>query len=231
MSQPPARSRPTITLSEHESKCRLAAIGVPTVEERLVVDPGEAARAAAALGFPVVVKLCGRTIAHKTERGLVKLGLRDEAGVRAGAAELLAAARPEDGEVAILVSRMVSGKRELIAGAATDRTFGPCVLVGVGGIFAEALADVAFRLAPLERVDAEEMIAEIRHGAWLDAFRGEPPVDRARLAEVLVGLGRLVSEDPAIVSIDVNPLIVSGGIPTAVDALIEVQASGRTAPR
>src|SRR5262245_21072889 len=225
MSQPPARPLSGITLSEHESKRRLAAVGVPIVAETLAADPEGAARAAAALGFPVAVKLCGRAIAHKTERGLVKLGLRDEASVRASAAELLAAARPEDGDVEILVSRMVSGKRELIAGAATDPTFGPCVLFGIGGIFAEALADIAFRLAPLERVDAEEMIAQIRHRAWLDAFRGEPAVDRERLADVLVALGRLVAEDSSIASIDVNPLIVSDGVPTAVDALIEVRAS------
>jgi acetate---CoA ligase (ADP-forming) subunit beta len=225
MSSPRTPADATLTLSEHESKQRLAAVGLPIVEERLVADPEAAARAAAALGFPVAVKLCGRAIAHKTERGLVMLGLGDEASVRAGAAELLAAARPEDGDVRILVSRMLRGKRELIAGAAIDRTFGPCVAFGIGGIFAEALADVAFRLAPLERVDAEEMIADIRHRAWLDAFRGEPPVDRARLADVLVGLGRLVAEDPSIVSIDVNPLIVADGVPTAVDALIEVRAS------
>jgi len=130
MSQPPAGPVPGTTLSEHESKRRLAAIGVPIVEETLVADPEGAARAASALGFPVAVKLCGRSIAHKTERGLVKLGMRDEASVRASAAELLAAARPEDGAVELLVSRMVSGKRELIAGAATDPTFGPCVLFG-----------------------------------------------------------------------------------------------------
>jgi acetate---CoA ligase (ADP-forming) subunit beta len=225
MSQAPAGPLPGTTLSEHESKRRLAAIGVPIVEETLVADPEGAARAASALGFPVAVKLCGQSIAHKTERGLVKLGMRDEASVRASAAELLAAAQPEDGAVELLVSRMVSGKRELIAGAATDPTFGPCVLFGIGGIFAEALADVAFRLAPLERVDADEMIAQIRHRAWLGAFRGEPPVDRERLAEVLVALGRLVAEDSSILSIDVNPLIVSDGVPTAVDALIEVRTS------
>jgi len=225
MSRPPEAAPRTITLSEHESKQRLAAIGVPVAPERLVRDAGEAVRAAQALGFPVAVKLCGRAIAHKTERGLVRLGLGDEAAVRAAALEMLAAARPDDGEVGVLVSRMVSGKRELIAGVATDRTFGPCVMLGIGGIFTEALADVVFRLAPLERADATEMIDDLRHRAWLDAFRGEPPVDRDRLADVLVGLGRLASEDASIVSIDLNPLIVADGVPTAVDALIEVRVA------
>lgn len=222
----PTETSPTYTLSEHESKQRLAAVGVPIVEERLVADAAGAARAAAELGFPVAVKLCGRAIAHKTERGLVRLGVAEAAAAERAAAELLAAARPEDGEVGVLVSRMLAGKRELIAGAAIDPTFGACIAVGVGGIFAEALADVVFRLAPLERVDAEEMIDEIRHRAWLEPFRGEPAVDRGRLAELLVGLGRLVTDDPRIVSIDLNPLIVSAGVPTAVDALIELRREG-----
>jgi acetate---CoA ligase (ADP-forming) subunit beta len=215
----------TMTLSEYESKLRLAAIGVPVAPERLVDGGDAAARAARELGFPVAVKLCGRAIAHKTERGLVRLGLADEASVRAAAETMLAAARPEDGEVGVLVSRMVEGKRELIAGAAIDPTFGRAVMLGIGGIFAEALADVAFRLAPLTRVDAGEMIDDLHNRAWLDAFRGEPPVDRDRLADLLVGLGRLLSDDSSIVSIDVNPLIVAAGVPTAVDALIEVRAA------
>jgi len=211
-----------VTLSEHESKQRLAAAGVPVAPERLVHTPEEAAAAAAELGFPVAVKLCGRAIAHKTERGLVRLGVRDGEGAREAAAAMLAAARPEDGEVGVLVSRMVAGKRELIAGCAVDPTFGRCVMLGIGGIFAEVLADVVFRLAPLTRTDAEEMIDDLQNQKWLGAFRGEPAVDRARLATLLVGLGQLACADESIVSVDLNPLIVSDGVPIAVDALIEV---------
>jgi acetyl-CoA synthetase (ADP-forming) len=215
--------RPTThTLSEHESKRRLAAHGIPVAPERLVATADEAAAAASALGYPVVVKLCGARIAHKTERGLVRLGLGDEAAVRAAATALLAAARPEDGEVGLLVARMVRGARELIAGCVNDPTFGRCVMLGVGGIFAEALGDVAFRLVPLTRADAEEMLDDLRHRRLLDAFRGEPPVDRARLVDVLVGLSDLAAADPAIVAVDVNPLIVADGVPTVVDALVEV---------
>ena len=110
----------------------------------------------------------------------------------------------------------------LIAGCATDPTFGRCVMLGIGGIFAEALADVVFRLAPLTRIDAAEMIADLQNQKWLGAFRGEPPVDREKLADILVGLGEVACGDTRIASIDVNPLIVSGGVPVAVDALIEV---------
>lgn len=213
----------TQTLSEFESKRRLAAAGIPVAAERLCPDPDAAARAAADLGFPVVVKLCGDAIAHKTERGLVRLGLRDESAVRSAAAELLGAARPEDGRVDLLVARMVSGKRELIAGCATDPTFGRCVMLGIGGIFAEILADVVFRLVPVSRTDALEMLDELAHREWLGPFRGEPAVERERLVDVLVGLSTVAERDPSLRSIDVNPLIIHDGQPVAVDALIEVQ--------
>src|SRR5207302_8908011 len=114
------RYAPVPTRSEAESKALLARHGVPVPAERLVTTPEEAAAAAAEIGFPVVVKLCGRAIAHKTERGLVKLGLGDGAAVVAAGAGLLAAARPEDGDVALLVGAMVLGARELIAGFLRD---------------------------------------------------------------------------------------------------------------
>jgi acetyl-CoA synthetase (ADP-forming) len=212
------------TLSEFESKKRLAAAGIPVVEERLCATADDAARAAAEIGFPVVVKLCGETIAHKTERGLVRLSVLDEGAARAAAHELLGLARPEDGDVGVLVARMVRGKRELIAGCTTDPTFGRCVMLGIGGVFAELLADVVFRLVPASRVDAAEMLDELVHRAWLGSFRGEPPVDRERLVDVLVALGTLAEADPSIRSIDVNPLIIVDGLPVAVDALIEVAA-------
>jgi len=202
----------------------LARPGVPVPAEAVVATPEEAAEAAGAIGFPVVVKLCGQAIAHKTERGLVKLGLRDAAAVTAAAAELLAAARPEDGDVGLLVGAMVSGVRELIAGFVRDDEFGPCVMLGVGGVLAEAVGDVAFRLAPLRAVDAEELIDELANQALLGPVRGEPPVDRAALAGILLGLAAVAEGDDRIRSIDLNPLIVSDGVPLAVDALIEIDA-------
>ena len=212
------------TLSEAESKALLARHGVPVPAEAVVATPEEAAEAAGAIGFPVVVKLCGQAIAHKTERGLVKLGLRDAAAVTAAAAELLAAARPEDGDVGLLVGAMVSGVRELIAGFVRDDEFGPCVMLGVGGVLAEAVGDVAFRLAPLRAVDAEELIDELANQALLGPVRGEPPVDRAALAGILLGLAAVAEGDDRIRSIDLNPLIVSDGVPLAVDAVIEIDA-------
>lgn len=210
------------TLSESESKALLAAHGVPVPEEAVVTTPEEAAAAAARIGFPVVAKLCGAGIAHKTERGLVRLGLRDEGAVRAAAADLLDAATPEDGEVGVLVGPMVAGLRELIAGVVRDPQFGPCVMLGVGGVLTEALGDVVFRLAPMDRTDAEEMIGELGSQGLLGPLRGEPAVDRGRLVDVLVGLAEIVGSDGRVVSVDLNPLIVSGGVPVAVDALVEL---------
>jgi len=209
------------TLSEDRSLRLLADHGVAVVPERRVADPDEAVAAAAELDFPVVAKLCGDAIAHKTERGLVRLGLADEAAVHHAATELLGAARPEDGDVAVLVAPMVRGTRELIAGIHTDEQFGPCVMLGFGGILAEAVADVSFRLVPLERVDAEEMIEDLQTQRLLGPFRGEPAVDRDALVATLLGLSALAQADADVVSADVNPLVVVDGRPIAVDALVE----------
>jgi acetyl-CoA synthetase (ADP-forming) len=213
------------TLSEAESKALLAAHGVPVLPEREVSTPDEAAAAAAEIGFPVVAKLCGRAIAHKTERGLLRLGLGDEASVRAAAADLLLAATPEDGDVSVLVAPMAKGNRELIAGLNHDDQFGMTVMLGVGGILAEAVADVTFRLVPIQRVDALEMVDDLATQKLLGEFRGEPAVDREAVADVLMGLSAAAEADPTIVSADVNPLIVVGSSPIAVDALVE-RASG-----
>jgi acetate---CoA ligase (ADP-forming) subunit beta len=210
------------TLSEARSKQLLAEHGVPVLPERTVATVEEAVTAANEVGLPVVLKLCGDAIAHKTERGLVRLNLVDEAAVRDAATALLAAARPEDGDVGLLVAPMVRGARELIAGLHTDPQFGRCVMIGFGGILAEAIADVAFRLVPVARVDADEMMDELETQALLGPFRGEPAVDRDALAATILGLSALAEAQPEIVSADVNPLIVVDGRPVAVDALVEL---------
>ena len=220
----PSPDSGSITLSEAESKALLGRFGVPLAQERLARDPEEAVVAAGELGYPVVAKLNGDLIAHKTERRLVRLHLGDADSVRAAAGELLGAATPADGDVQVLVAPMLRGNRELIAGLSEDPQFGMTVMVGIGGIFTEALADVAIRLVPIERVDADEMIDELQTQALLGPFRGEPAVDRERLADVLLGLSRAAMANPELVSADVNPLIVVDGVPIAVDALVEVRA-------
>jgi acetate---CoA ligase (ADP-forming) subunit beta len=211
------------TLSEAESKALVARFGVPVPDERVVATADDAVRAADAIGYPVVLKLCGAAIAHKTERGLVRLRLRTAADVGVAARELLAEVTAEDGEVGVLVAPMVSGSRELIAGLNRDPQFGMTVMLGIGGVLAEAVADVTFRVVPIDRVDAREMIDDLRGQALLGALRGEPAVDRERLADVLLGLSEAAVADPNIHSVDLNPLIVANGVPVAVDALVEVE--------
>ena len=208
------------TLSEADSRRLVEDAGVAVSPWATASDSGSAVEVAEALGFPVVVKLCGEAIAHKTERGLVRLDLSspDEAGE--AATDLLATARPEDGEVRLIVSTMVHGNRELIAGLVRDEQFGPCVMLGLGGILAEAVADVAFRLAPLEHGDALDLIDDLGAQSLLGEFRGEPAVDREALADTLMALSRIAA-DSNIQSVDLNPLIVVEGRPVAVDALVE----------
>lgn len=213
----------TRTLSEADSKALLARHGVPVLTERVVASAGAAVVAADELGYPVVAKLCGDGIAHKTDRGLVRLGLSDGAAVAAAAGELLAAARPGDGDVGVLVAPMVAANRELIAGVVDDPTFGPAVMLGVGGILAEALADVAFRLVPVSRADAADLLDDLATQALLGPLRGEPAVDREAVIDVLVALSEAATAHPGLVSVDVNPLLVVDGRPVAVDALVELQ--------
>jgi len=222
MTAAPDSDPPTRTLSESDSKELLARHGVPFAPERLVSTPADAVAAADELGYPVVAKLCGGSIAHKTERGLVRLRLGDSAAVAAATEELLAAALPTDEVTGVLVAPMLDGTRELIAGVATDPQFGPTVLLGLGGVLTEAIADVTVRLVPITLVDAEEMIEDLRSQAILGELRGEPAVARSSVTEALLGLSAAAVATPSMVSADLNPLIVHEGRAIAVDALVEV---------
>ena len=216
-------SLPSSTLSESDSKELLSAYGVPFAPERRVSTAEEAVQAATSLGFPVVVKLGGDRIAHKTERGLVRLRLADEQAVRQASTDLLNAATTEDGEVHLLVAPMVAGTRELIAGMLVDAQFGPTVMLGIGGVMAEVIADVAFRPAPVDAKEARSMVASLRMQGLLEEFRGEAAVNIEQVVAAIVGLSRVAMERDDIVSVDVNPLIVrSNGDVVAVDALVEL---------
>ncbi len=222
---------PGTTLSEAASKTLLRDYGIPFPKEVLVTSVEGAVSAAEQIGFPVALKLNGERIAHKTERGLVRLGLADAAAVRQAAGALLAARRPEDGEVDLLLAEMVSGRREIIAGFVRDAQFGACVLLGLGGILTEALGDVVFAAAPVECDEARRMVARLSTSRLLTRpFRGEPAVDMDALADVLLGLSRLALERPDIASVDLNPLIISGDRPVAVDALVELSAQPTSPP-
>jgi len=206
-------------VNEAEAKALVKEFGVPVVPETVVADEKEAVAAADALGYPVVVKGLGAALAHKTEQGLVHLNLGTPQAVqKAVAAIRTSAANDLDGFV---VQPQVQGKRELVAGLFRDPQFGPVVMFGVGGVFTEALADVAFRLAPLSETDAADMLTEIRAKALLGKYRGEEAIDRRQIVQILQGLSRIGVELPEIAEIDINPLLASSaGRLCAVDALV-----------
>ena len=216
-------SHSSSTLSEAASKELLATYGVPFASEHKVFTAEAAVEAAQALGFPVVAKLGGDKIAHKTERGLVRLRLADAQAVRQAATDLFAAATADDGEVHVLVAPMVSGTRELIAGLLVDQQFGPTVMLGVGGVMAEVIKDVAFRPAPLTNEIALDMVRSLRMQGLLEEFRGEAAVNTDQVVACLMGLSNVAADRTDIVSVDINPLIVkSDGSIVAVDALVEL---------
>ncbi len=205
-------------LSEYQSKQLLSAYGIPVTREMLVKDKDAAIAAAKELGFPVALKACSPELTHKTEKQLIALKLRDEKEVAEAFDDL--SGRAGDSLDGILVQEMISGSRELVVGLLRDEQFGPCAMLGLGGIFVEVLKQVTFRIAPLEERDALEMMDELPGKKILDAFRGEPPVDRDALAKILIAIGNIGMEQDAVKEIDINPLIISGDKPVAVDALV-----------
>ncbi|NDG66958.1 MAG: hypothetical protein EBY23_08645 [Actinobacteria bacterium] len=212
------------TLSEFASKEILARHGLPILQERVVASSSEVSGVLAQMSLPVVAKLCGPSIAHKTERGLVKLNLQTIDDVCKAVDNLLAAAVPADGQVEVLIAPMVKSSREFIAGVVRDAQFGSNVMLGVGGVLAEAIADVVFRPVPLSVHDAHEMVSELRSQKLLGEFRGEPAVSVDALVSVLMALSRVSVDRSDIASIDLNPLLVTGtGEVVAVDALVEIE--------
>jgi len=198
----PQRQAGTRTLSESESKNILSGYGLPLLPEKSAVTVEEASFAANQLGYPVVLKLCGDAIAHKTERGLVRLRLSNSNDVARAADELLAAATPEDGPVSLLVAPMVSGSRELIVGALRDPVFGATLMLGVGGVMAEVIEDVVFRPLPITEHDARSMVGSLRLQKLLKDFRGESAVSNNELVAALMAVGRCMINDQRIVSVD-----------------------------
>jgi len=207
-------------LSEYDSKKVLAAYGIPTTQEMTVKTEDEAVAAAAEMGYPVVLKGSGEAMSHKTELEMIALDLTDEHRVRDAFQSFVN--RTDVPVKEVLVQPMVKGNRELMAGLKRDPQFGPCVMFGLGGVLAEILDDVAIRVAPLTEFDAMDMMGDIRAKKILDAFRGKPPVDRERLAQLLIALGKIGLENDAVSEIDINPIKLIDGKPVAVDALIVI---------
>jgi acetyltransferase len=211
------------TLSEHDSKILLAGHGATVSREETAHDAESAVAAAARIGYPVVVKLVGERLAHKSERGLVRLGLRDAEAVRDAASSLLAAARPDDGEVTLLVAQQVDGGRELLVGMVRDPVFGAVIALGAGGTAAEAVGDTQMRVAPVSRGDLDDMLDSLATRAAYGEFRNQRAVRRDALWQTVDAVARVAVARPDIASIDVNPVIVTPtGDAIAVDALVEL---------
>ena len=214
-----AKTEGRSALTEAEAKDLLKSFGIPVVKEISVKIEDDLDSAVKSIGYPLVLKGLGSRLTHKTERGLVKLNLKNREDVNSAAMYIKEAAR--DDLEGFLVQPMLEGKREFVAGLFYDEQFGPAVMFGLGGVFTEAIGDVVFRLAPLVENEARLMIQELHAKKLLGDFRGEKAPDMGALVKVLLGLSEIAMNIPEIKEIDINPLLVSAdGKVTAVDALV-----------
>jgi acetate---CoA ligase (ADP-forming) len=213
-------------LTEAEAKALLARYGVPLPPEALVTNADEAVAAAAHIGGPVALKVQSPDITHKTEAGAVALGVAGEAAVREAYQRVLASgqsAHPDANIHGVLVQAMAPPGQEMILGVTRDQTFGPVLMVGLGGIHVEVLRDTAFAPVPIGREEALSLLGELKGAPLLDGVRGAPPADRAALAELIATLSRFAADHADLIEeIDLNPVIVhpqDQGL-SVVDALI-----------
>jgi acetate---CoA ligase (ADP-forming) len=213
-------------LTERAAKQVLAAYGVPVVADRLVGDIAEALAAANALGYPVALKVESPDILHKTEAGVIRLNLNNDAEVRQAYAAVTASARAVSARLnGVLVQPMIPPGIEIMVGARVDPQLGPLVVVGLGGVLVELLKDTAVELAPVTASEARAMLERLRGAALLKGFRGSQPVDLDALAEVICRLSELAADQrERVAEFDVNPLICAGERIMAVDALIARRA-------
>ncbi len=206
-----ARKKGRETLGEREARAVAEAAGIPLPRSIFAGDAEAAVEAADDIGYPVVLKISSEDILHKSDAGGVKLGLEDADAVRQAFAEVMDSAREYDPDAeleGVLVQQQAPEGREVIVGVNRDPQFGPLIMFGLGGTYVEVLEDVIFRVAPLSRRDAREMIEGIRASDILHAFRGQPEGDLEALEECLTRVARLAVDHPRISECDLNPLIV-----------------------
>jgi acetate---CoA ligase (ADP-forming) subunit beta len=210
-------------LSEYESKLLLKTYGIPVAQEFLTVSLDDALAAAVRVGYPVALKACSPELMHKTESGALILDIRNEAELRNAFERIRSSVQIElDG---VLVQEIIRGHRELVLGLIRDSQFGPCVMIGFGGIMTEVVDDTVFRVAPLDREEALEMVQELHSRKMLDRFRGQAPADLTAISNSLVALGRIGLSHDAVAEIDINPMKIDPqGRAVAVDALVVLNA-------
>lgn len=221
-----ARREGRSLLNEVEAKRLLGEAGVPVVETVLATTPDEAKEQAERLGYPVVLKIVSPDISHKSDVGGVKVGLNSADEVTEAFGEIVANASSAVADAKITgvaVQGMAPAGTEVIVGMTTDPQFGPVVMFGLGGILVEVLKDVVFRVVPLERRDADQMIDEIKGQAILNGVRGQPPADKAALRDAILGVSAFVEQHPEIQELDLNPMFVYPDGAVAVDARIAIR--------
>jgi acetate---CoA ligase (ADP-forming) len=221
---PRAARRPSgEVLSEQDSKALLKAYGIAVPKERVVTSAGDAAKSAKKVGFPVVMKIVSPDIPHKSDLGLVAVGVGDEDAARRTYKRLIATAKktaPEARVDGVVVAEMVRGV-ETVVGIARDELFGPVVMFGLGGVLVEVLRDVTFRVPPFTSRDASAMLDELRGAALLQGVRAQPAADRTALVDVLMKMQRLaVDLSQEVAEVDINPLLTGPQGTVAVDALV-----------
>lgn len=205
-------------ITEFEAKKILSYYNIPVAKEKLVKSIEEAIDVAKEIGYPVVLKGFSLNLTHKSEYGVIELNLMNEEKIKEGWQRINT--NPKIKLDGILVQEQIKGDLELIVGLKKDTTFGPCVIFGLGGVFTEILKDISIRVAPIEKIDAIEMIREIKGYKILEGSRGASGVNIDNLCDILINVGRIGIEHQEIKELDINPLIVQDGIPVAVDALI-----------
>ncbi|MFW5901502.1 MAG: acetate--CoA ligase family protein [Thermodesulfobacteriota bacterium] len=217
-----ALARGQRALTEYEAKKLLSAYGIPVTREQLAGDRESAAAAAAEIGYPVVLKGSGADLMHKSEAGAVWVNINGEAALLKAYGQI--EERMGKAFEGVLVQEMVAGKRELVVGLHREPRFGPCVMLGLGGVLTEIINDTSFRIAPFDAAEAMDMAEELRAEKIFQAFRGETAADMPALCQCLTAVGRIGEELPAVSEIDINPLIITPkGALKAVDALIVIK--------
>ena len=218
-----AKAEGRTALDEASGKALLAQFGVRVPKTAVAKHAGDVDRVAVDLAFPVVVKVMSPDILHKSDAGGVRVNLRSAAEVRDAIAAMAELPQIKPAKVeGWLIEEMAPPGQEVVIGGLRDPDFGPLVMVGLGGIFVEVLADVAFRICPITALDAEEMLDELKGAALLKGARGRAPVSREAIVDALLKIGGenglLVQHADDIAEADINPLIVSASGAVAVDA-------------
>jgi acyl-CoA synthetase (NDP forming) len=218
-----ARKEDRTSLTELESKQILKEVGINTTEIKLARTKEEAVSHSKELGFPVVLKIVSPDILHKTDVGGVKLGLNNEVDVGNAYDGIISAIKKQEPAAKIQgvsVQPMAKPATEVIIGMSKDPQFGPVLMFGLGGILVEVLKDVSFRIVPLTRRDAREMIGEIKGYPILEGYRGQEPANIAVLEELLLKVSEFVDSRPEIAELDINPIFAYSDGALAVDARV-----------